>query len=72
MTTRKTVTWTLPRDLVTIIEDVAIEQGTSIDETVSNILSQAVQQFNARGNARCSLRTGLESVGPRPLPLQQP
>ncbi|MFN6132911.1 MAG: hypothetical protein ACK46L_08425 [Synechococcaceae cyanobacterium] len=72
MQTLKTVNWTLPHDLVSMIEDVAIHQGTSIDETVVLLLNQAVEQCTIRGNGRCSLRTGLQSVGPRPLPLQQP
>jgi len=72
MTTHKTVTWTLPDDLVTTIEDFACHQGKSVDETVSSLLNQALQRLTVRGNGRCSLRTGLQSEGPRPLPLQQP
>lgn len=72
MQTLKTVNWTLPRDLVSVIEDVAVHQGTSIDETVGFLLNHAVAQCAIRGNGRCSIRTGLQSEGPRPLPLQQP
>lgn len=72
MQTLKTVSWTLPHDLISVIEDVAVHQGTSIDETVVFLLNQAVSQCAIRGNGRCSLRTGFHSEGPRPLPLQQP
>jgi hypothetical protein len=72
MKSLKTVTWTLPDDLVATIEDFACHQGTSVDETVSSMLNQAVEGFTVRGNGRCSVRTGLQSEGPRPLPLQQP
>lgn len=72
METLKMVTITLPHDLATMIEDIAMDQGTSINETMVTMLNQAIQQHSLRGNGRCSLRTGLHSEGPRPLPLQQP
>lgn len=68
----KAVNWTVPQDLVSMIEDIAVVNGTSIDETVVSLLHKAVEQYTVRGSGRCSLRTGLHSEGPRPLPLQQP
>lgn len=72
MKTRRTISLSLPADLMAKIEEVAEHQGKSIDETVAGMLNQAVTQFTTRGIGRCSLRTGLQSEGPRPLPLQQP
>jgi len=66
------VSWSLPSDLVTTLESFAAQQGLSVEAMVVSLLSQSVEQFNGQGNGRCSLRTGLHSEGPRPLPLQQP
>ena len=72
MTNTRNVTWCLPEDLVITLENMAAIQGTTTQEMVSSLLSQAVQQGVVPGHGRCSLRTGLHSEGPRPLPLQQP
>ena len=72
MTSICNVTWSLPEDLVVTIENLAAIQGTTTQDMVTSLLSQAVDKGVIPGPGRCSLRTGLHSEGPRPLPLQQP
>ena len=66
------VDWDLPEDLVSVLDDMAAIQGTSVSEIVASILSHSMEQGGMGGSGRCSVRTGLQSKGPRPLPLQQP
>jgi hypothetical protein len=66
------VNWELPEDLVRILDDMAAIQGTSASEIVISMLSHSIEQSGMPGSGRCSVRTGLHSAGPRPLPLQQP
>lgn len=72
MNDHRTVTLTLPTDVLLTLEDLAAIQGTSLQEMATSLLSDAVAQSAIRGHGRCSLRTGLKTEGPRPLPLQQP
>jgi hypothetical protein len=66
------VDWSLPEDLVSILDNMAAIQGTSVPDIVTSLLFQSLEQTGLRGSGRCSVRTGLQSAGPRPLPLQQP
>lgn len=72
MNITQNVSWSIPSDLIMTLESFAAQQGLSLEAVVISLLSQSVEQITGQGSGRCSLRTGLQSEGPRPLPLQQP
>jgi hypothetical protein len=66
------ITLNLPRHLLTSLQNAARSQGISADHLVVDLLSRELDPLHKPGAGRCSLRTGLCSEGPTPLPLQQP
>ena len=66
------ITLKLPRHLLSSLENAAQSQGMSPDHLVVDLLAREFDPFHQHGAGRCSLRTGLSSEGPTPLPLQQP
>ncbi|MEB3297480.1 MAG: hypothetical protein VKL23_08095 [Cyanobacteriota bacterium] len=66
------ITLKLPSHLLRSLEDAAQSQGVSPDHLMVDLLSREFDPLHQQGAGRCSLRTGLCSEGPTPLPLQQP
>ncbi|MEB3307184.1 MAG: hypothetical protein VKK98_03430 [Cyanobacteriota bacterium] len=66
------ITLKLPTHLIRSLESAAQAQGISTDCLVADLLAEEFDPYNKPGAGRCSLRTGLSSTGPTPLPLQQP
>ncbi|MEB3199600.1 MAG: hypothetical protein VKK62_03600 [Synechococcaceae cyanobacterium] len=71
MTDTSPVLWSLPSDLLHHLEQQARSEGISPQDLAVRLLAAGVEP-EAGGSGRCSLRIGLSSEGPRPLPLQQP
>jgi hypothetical protein len=67
-----TLTLRLSPHLLSLIEEEAVAQGMGTDQLVSELLLRQLGSQHRPGAGRCSLRTGLWSEGPTPLPLQQP
>jgi len=71
MPTTRPVTWELPEDLLAAVEREAQRECLSPESLVSQLLSRQLATVGSGSAARCSVRTGLNSAGPSPLPLQQ-
>ncbi|MEB3326697.1 MAG: hypothetical protein VKI39_03200 [Synechococcus sp.] len=69
--TMQQVSWQLPRWLVECIEAQAAVEGTKAESLAARILSACLEENGPSAAGRCSLRTGLRSEGPMPLPIQQ-
>jgi len=65
------VSWSIPVELVRLIEAFADAEGIDAELVVSRILSHGIQEGDIAPAGRCSVRTGLSSMGPSPLPMQQ-
>lgn len=65
------VHWHLPQELVTHIEALAAAEGSPPQRIASRILAAGVAEAGLTAAGRCSVRTGLCSEGPTPLPIQQ-
>ncbi|MEB3276912.1 MAG: hypothetical protein VKM92_08100 [Cyanobacteriota bacterium] len=61
----------LPADLRLAIELQAQAEGLESVELISRLIQAGAMAEGISVAGRCSLRTGLCSEGPRPLPLQQ-
>lgn len=72
MNDHATISLRLPRQLLSVLEDEARSQGVSQERLVAEMLTRQLGSIPHKGAGRCSLRTGLCSEGPTPLPLQQP
>ncbi|MBM5800842.1 MAG: hypothetical protein ACKOCM_02045 [Cyanobacteriota bacterium] len=65
------VHWNLPQGLVSQIEALASAECCSPEVIASRILLAGVAETGLTAAGRCSVRTGLCSEGPTPLPIQQ-
>lgn len=65
------VHWHLPLEVVNHIEALAAAEGSQPELIASRMLSAGVAEAGLTAAGRCSVRTGLCSQGPTPLPLQQ-
>ncbi|MEB3266008.1 MAG: hypothetical protein VKN13_05270 [Cyanobacteriota bacterium] len=65
------VTWQLPGKLVERIQALAKLEGIAEDNLVQDILAAGITEAGLTTSGRCSVRTGLCSEGPQPLPMQQ-
>lgn len=66
------VSWQLPPALIEAIDGLAAAEGASSDQIAAALLQLGLQERGAAPYGRCSLRIGVCSEGPQPLPLQQP
>ena len=66
------ITIRLPAPLLEMLRDEAGCQGIPVDHLLGELVVRHLGSLRQRGAGRCSLRTGLASEGPKPLPLQQP
>ncbi|NQW38423.1 MAG: hypothetical protein HQ469_04390 [Cyanobacteria bacterium] len=69
--TLQQVSWELPQALVECIAAQAAVEGTKPEALAARILSAYLEAEGLTSAGRCSLRTGLRSEGPMPLPIQQ-
>lgn len=69
--TLQQVSWELPQSLVECIAAQAAVEGTKPEALAARILSACLEAEGLTSAGRCSLRTGLRSEGPMPLPIQQ-
>lgn len=72
MTVSQTVRWQLPAELLAALAALAAADGSTIEAAAAQVLQHGLQEIGVAPHGRCSLRTGLCSEGPKPLPLQQP
>jgi len=68
---QRQVHWHLPVPLVERIEALAALEGSAAETIAARILSTGSADVGLTAGGRCSVRTGLCSEGPTPLPLQQ-
>lgn len=61
----------LPEALVLCIRDQAQLEGVAFVDVVRRLLEIGIAEQGLTVSGRCSLRTGLCSQGPTPLPVQQ-
>ncbi|MFM8544774.1 MAG: hypothetical protein ACKOAP_07275 [Vulcanococcus sp.] len=61
----------LPESLVLCIRDQAQLEGVAFADVVRRLLEIGIADQGLTVSGRCSLRTGLCSQGPTPLPVQQ-
>lgn len=65
------VVWQLPESLVTCLTAQAAVEGTQPERLAARMLAACLGEQEQTAAGRCSLRTGLRSEGPMPLPMQQ-
>lgn len=65
------VSWKLPEELLHPLLMQAALENVPVDVVTARVLEAGLIELGLMPNGRCSVRTGLCSGGPVPLPMQQ-